>query len=1363
MRTSITRRILSVVLLASMLVSMLGSSFAFAAEIPADEPEAEAEEFASEDAPAEEVSEETEISEAAETTEEVEPVSEETETPSDEGPASEETEDAAQTPVEEPVSYTYDGYKAPNLFADEVPDYFLDQSNWNVLDNSEPVLPISDLSEEEQMAEANQELISSSVMATSDGYDYEEELSKFPRSYQPYLEALHELHPDWVFVAVNTGLTWEEVIDGELGAASTIDYDLNNTTHHLLLNNHDGYYSTSSYSSTNGYKPIDGHHVSCSRAAIAYYMDPRNFLIEKYIFQFEDQSYSSVQQLEGVEKILKSADSTAQGLYHMKNYVTTSGTTATLASLGSDYGSDYSTIIYRSGMASSVSPYFLASKIVQETGATTTNASISGTYSGYTGIYNFYNIGAYASTTGEAVANGLKYAKEHGWTNPILAVKGGADFLASSYIAKGQNTGYYMRFNVSPDAYYSTYSHQYMSATYAVAAEATSTLSGYKDADAVDSAFLFYIPVYDNMPDQDSTVSLTAATKGTTNASAKLYDVPSTHSSTLLTTIPSGSTVTVLGGSVTSDDTYISRLYYPYWYKVTVTVSGTSYTGYVREELVNLNANYTLKAGTQQTLANILSAEGNVGTIYYETSNPNVATVSDSGIITTKANGTCKIYAISTGGSFDAIGVTVSSSGSSGSTVTSLDTPTLKDAASTTSGIKVTWNKVSNAAGYALYRKISSTSWSRIATISSGSTVSYTDTDVTSGETYTYTVRATNGSVNSGYDNTGISCLYLSTPALSSISNSTNNGITVNWEKVPGATGYTFWRKTSSTSWTKIATISSGSTVSYTDTSDLASGTTYIYTVRAFTSGALSAYDTSGLSRMYLSNPKLASTAINNGSISVNWNSVTGATGYTVWRKTASSGWTKLTTLSSGSATTYKDTAVSSGTTYIYTVRAFSGNGQSNYDTTGIQKMYLATPALNSAASTSSSVTVKWDAVTGATGYTVWRKVSGASWSKIATLSSDSTTSYTDSSSLTAGTTYIYTVRAFADGALSAYDTTGISVVFKSSGSSNNSSPSEKLVNYVVRQEIYYRTGPSKAAVAAGTLKAGAVVQIISGWSTTADELTWYKMKLDGTIYYVAGNYLLATPTLKSTSNVDGGVQVSWEEVSTGTGYTLWRKTSPSSGWSKIATLSSSGITSYKDTNVSSGTTYYYTVRATYGSAASRYSTTGISQLYLSTPTLKSATASSSSVKVTWGSVSGAGGYTVWRKTANSSSWSKIATVSSGSTTSYTDSSSLTSGTTYYYTVRATGSGTLSYYNKTGISVTFGSSSSVTLVNYVTTGNVNYRTGPGTNYSLAGTLASGTTVKVVAGESYDVDGTPWYRVYINGNYYYMSSKYLKKA
>ncbi|MGM9538567.1 MAG: Ig-like domain-containing protein, partial [Candidatus Onthomonas sp.] len=1165
-----------------------------------------------------------------------------------------------------------------------------------------------DLEEQAAMAELDAILQNALAKRSSDAnYSYESELKKFPSSYQSLLKALHEQHPDWIFVAVDTGLDWDDVINGELGSKSTIDYDLNGETSHLLLNNHSGYYSSSDYSSTNGYKPIDSSHVSCSRAAIAYYMDPRNFMLEKYIFQFEDQCYNSnVQTLTGVQTILKNACSKSTGLYHMTDYVTTSGKTATLASLNSEYGSDYSSIIYNVGLAIGISPYFMASKIAQETGADTTNGSISGTYSDeYTGYYNFYNIGAYASANGGAIAKGLAYAKDKGWSNPILAIYGGAEYIFNQYIGKGQNTSYYMRFNVGPDAQYSLYSHQYMSAIYAVAAEATKTYNAYDKVDAVDNAFLFYIPVFDNMPDKDATVSLTPTTKGTLTEERTIYTGPSTSTASKVKA-PEGATVTVLGGTVTSTDNYNSRLYYPYWYQVQVTVSGTTYTGYVQEQFVTLSSVYNVKNGETLSLSSVLSTSGKTGTLYFETSNPNVATVSDDGVITAKSNGKCSIYVLSGGGSFDAVGITVSNSSTSVPEGSTPATPELTAISNVNGGIRLSWEKVNNASGYKVYRKGGSdTSWKLIATISSGSTVSYTDQkDIANNTTYTYTVRGVNNAGMGGYDTAGISILYLSVPKLVA-AKATDNGISVQWNEVSGAVSYDLYRKTGSGSWQKLVNLKpvGSGTQGYVD-GTAKKGTSYCYTVRAKSSSSQSYYDgtgvtatatttkpilngvatgklnyrkgagtsysvagtfsagalvqivpdtavSSGGSTWYevrvngsgqyyvdgayvIFDPVLQSAANIVGGIRVKWSAQPGADSYAIYRKTSSTGWTRLDIVSTSQ---FDDKTADSGTTYIYTVRAISGNRMSDYDHTGVSCLHLSAPSLTGAKASGNTIQVTWNKVTGATGYLVYRKTSSSNWTRVATLTSGSTVSFKDSSG-DPGTTYTYTVRATKDSVLSGYDSKGVSATL---------SGTVTLVDQVVKANASYYSKMSTSASAAGTLSAGKIVKVVSDWSQTSDGTTWRKIQLDGNYYYMSASSLLTTPQLTKAENVANGIRVTWEKESNGDGYTVWRKTADKS-WNKIATLTSNSKVNYTDTTVSSGTTYIYTVRATYGSVQSRYDTSGISCPCLSVPKLNTPTASSSGISLSWSKVTGAEGYRVYRKTADTS-WQFIGKTTSTS------------------------------------------------------------------------------------------------------------------
>ena len=255
---------------------------------------------------------------------------------------------------------------------------------------------------------------------------------------------------------------------------------------------------------------------------------------------------------------------------------------------------------------------------------------------------------------------------------------------------------------------------------------------------------------------------------------------------------------------------------------------------------------------------------------------------------------------------------------------------TLTGASNITSGVHVKWSKVTGAAGYIVYRKGAGKGWARIADIKSGSTVSYTDKTAASGTTYTYTVRAYNGSTMGDW-HSAKSLMRISDTTLTGVSNITS-GVQVKWSRVTGATGYIVYRKSGSGSWGRIADIKSGSTVSYTDTT-AASGTTYTYTVRAYNGSTMGDWH-SAKSVKRLSDPKLTSASKVSGGINVRWTGVTGATGYIVYRKSGSGSWGRIADIKSGSTVSYTDRTAKAGTTYTYTVRAYNGNTMGDWSST---------------------------------------------------------------------------------------------------------------------------------------------------------------------------------------------------------------------------------------------------------------------------------------------------------------------------------------------------------------------------------------------------------------------------------------------
>ncbi len=239
------------------------------------------------------------------------------------------------------------------------------------------------------------------------------------------------------------------------------------------------------YSTSGSFTPIEGSSwYQAHGQVVQYYLDPRNFWDERQIFQFEQLAYdSSIHSLYGVQQILS-------GTFMDGAYITrTDGSSITYAQAFMEAASAYG-----------VSPYHLAARVVQEVGRNGSQAA-HGTNANYPGIYNFYSIGA-----NSGMEEGLQWASStqyttywRPWNSPYKSIMGGAQYIASGYIDRGQSSLYLEKFDIIDNSD-GLYNHQYMSNIMAPYSEANRVYNAYSNIGILNSSFLFVIPVYKNMP-----------------------------------------------------------------------------------------------------------------------------------------------------------------------------------------------------------------------------------------------------------------------------------------------------------------------------------------------------------------------------------------------------------------------------------------------------------------------------------------------------------------------------------------------------------------------------------------------------------------------------------------------------------------------------------------------------------------------------------------------------------------------------------------------------------------------------------------------------------------------------------------------
>lgn len=310
------------------------------------------------------------------------------------------------------------------------------------------------------------------VSAAAYDQNFEANLLNFPQSYHAALREIHNLYPNWIFKA--------DPVDISLDAAINSEYSESNmlATKKWVELTYGIEWRDPREATVNKGNSIESGWTFASKSAIAFFMDPRNGLKVSAqkpsfpnIFTFMEQSYdSNTQTVDGLRTIVK-------GTFLEKGY---------------DGKADaYINDIMYAAKSSGVSPYIIAATIITEQGVSGTSSLISGTYPGYEGYYNFFNFGANGT---DVVVNGLEYAKNAGWNSRAASISGGASRFGAGYVGTGQDTYYYMDFNVHGNC-----NHQYASSLYDQCVKAYFARGAY--ISNPQGALTFRIPVYNGIPD----------------------------------------------------------------------------------------------------------------------------------------------------------------------------------------------------------------------------------------------------------------------------------------------------------------------------------------------------------------------------------------------------------------------------------------------------------------------------------------------------------------------------------------------------------------------------------------------------------------------------------------------------------------------------------------------------------------------------------------------------------------------------------------------------------------------------------------------------------------------------------------------
>lgn len=501
-------------------------------------------------------------------------------------------------------------------------------------------------------------------------------------------------------------------------------------------------------------------------------------------------------------------------------------------------------------------------------------------------------------------------------------------------------------------------------------------------------------------------------------------------------------------------------------------------------------------------------------------------------------------------------------------------------AENTSTGITLSWKKVSGATGYKIYKKSASDkSYSLYKTITDNSTVSFTDTSVKALTQYSYTVSAYNSQKESEQSGS-ITITFIKAPTLSSLSK-TADGFKLSWKKLSGASGYYVYRRAETDSYyVKIASTTSNS---YTDTSAIG-GIKYYYSVKAYNSVGISGMPTAK-SGIFLSAVKISSSTNTKKAITISWSASRGATGYYLYKNSKYYKTIKT--------TSFTDTDVKKNTTYTYYVKAYCSEATSVESEKFSTKIYTP-PTISSVKSSTNGVVIKWNAVSGVNKYRVYRKVEGES--KYKAIKKVASTTYTDKKA-TSGKKCYYKIASCTDGNKESYKGAAKSVKYygtteftSCSSVKNGIKLTWKSVGTAKSYSLYSHSGKKYTLIKTLT------TNTYTDKNIKANKSKNYSIKVNyanGSSGYsrIYTAYRLKKPTLKIKKS-ENGLLLSWNKVKNATGVMIYRKGPGETDFKLYKTEVSYDKNTFDNTTVTAGKKYYYYIKVIRGNSTSLASKT---------------------------------------------------------------------------------------------------------------------------------------------------------------------------